>query len=363
MDDRAIARWRMHTLRLSGQTFPSPAAVVDGLLAVQSENHPQASWAVATRTPGITEAQFGRLFDDGVILRTHVLRPTWHYVRPDDIRWLVELTAPRINRLLVQQQRSLELDDAALERSAEVIVDALSGGVHLTRDALGQRLRDAGLPAEGQRLGVMMFNAEMSGLICSGAIQGRSHTYALIDERAPEARRLDRDEALAEIVLRYFTGHGPATERDLAYWATMTVTDVRAGLADVADRLDHFEHDGRTYWFGQPPPDDEPPSPRAHLLQILDEYYRGYQDSRYVLDVDGLVPRGRSATVGMALVDGQMVGDMRRTIRPSEAIFELRLYRELDDDELDALHGAADRYGTFLDLDATVIMTPGTHLG
>lgn len=119
MDDRVLARWRMHTLRLSGQTYPSPAAVVEGLLAVQSENHGQASWAVATRTPGITEAEFGRLFDDGVILRTHVLRPTWHYVRPDDIRWLVELTAPRISRLMVQLQRQLGLDDAVLDASAE----------------------------------------------------------------------------------------------------------------------------------------------------------------------------------------------------------------------------------------------------
>lgn len=362
MDDRAIARWRMHTLRLSGQTYPSPAAVVEGLLAVQSENHAQASWAVGTRTSGFTEAQFGRLFDDGVILRTHVLRPTWHYVSPDDIRWLVDLTAPRISRLMVQLQRELELNDAVLEASADVIADALSGGVHLTRDALGDRMRDAELPAEGQRLGVMMANAEMSGLVCSGAMEGKQHTYALLDERASEARRLDRDEALAELVLRYFTGHGPATERDLAYWATMTLVDVRAGLADVADQLDHFEHDGRTYWFGQPPPDEGPSSPRAHLLQVLDEYHNGYQDSRYVLDVDGLVPRGRGATMGMALVDGQMVGELRRTIRPSEATFEIGLCRNLDDDELDALHAAAGRYGRFLGLDTRVLAQPARHL-
>ncbi|MDQ3972776.1 MAG: winged helix DNA-binding domain-containing protein [Actinomycetota bacterium] len=363
MDDRAIARWRIHTLRLSGQTYPTPAAVVDGLLAVQSENHAQASWAVATRTPGVTEAEFGRLFDDGAILRTHVLRPTWHYVRPDDIRWLVDLTAPRISRLVVQLQRELALDDAVLERSEEVIADAVSGGVHLTRDALGQRLRDAGLPAEGQRLGVMMANAEMSGLVCSGAMAGKDHTYALVDERAPEARRLDRDEALAELVLRYFTGHGPATERDLAYWATMTLTDVRAGLAEVADQLDHLEHDGRTYWFGQPPPDDAPLAPRAHLLQVLDEYHNGYQDSRYILDVDRLVPRRRGTTMGMVLVDGQMVGDMRRTIRASQVTFEVGLFRDLDSHELDALHAAADRYGWFLGLDAAVQTAPAPHLG
>jgi Winged helix DNA-binding domain len=355
MDDRSIAHWRTHTLRLSGQIYPSPAAVIEGLLAMQAENHPQASWAVATRTSDLTEAAFGRLFDDGVILRTHVLRPTWHFVRPDDIRWLVELTAPRVRRIVAQLQRAFQLDDAALERSAELIVEALSGGVHLTRDALGTRLRDAGLPAEGQRLAAMMFNVELSCLVCSGPMDGKDHTYALLDERAPNARRLDPDDARAELVLRYFTGHGPATERDLTYWASMTLTDVRAGLADVADQLDHFEHDGRTYWFGQRPPDHQQPSPRGHLLQMLDEYHNGYQDSRYVLDVDGRVPRGRASAVGMTLVDTQMVGDMRRTIRPNEVLFEIGLFRDLDDGELDALHDAAGRYGAFLGLEPRLV--------
>lgn len=362
MDDRAIARWRMHTLGLSGRPFPSPAAVVEGLLAVQAENHAQASWAVAARTPGITEAELARGFDDGEILRTHVLRPTWHYVRPDDIRWLVDVTAPRVRRTFVQLQRVLDLDDADLERSAEMIAGALSGGVQLTRDAVGERLRDGGLRAEGQRLGVMMANAELSGLVCSGAMRGGDHTYALLEERAPAARRMDRDEALAELVLRYFTGHGPATERDLAYWATLTLTDIRAGLAEVGDRLDRFDHDGRTYWHGRPPPDDGPLSPRGHLLQTLDEYHNGYQDSRYVLDVDGVVPRGRAATTGMALVDGQMVGGMRRTVRAGGVHFEVSLFRDIDGDEADALHAAADRYGAFLGLDATLEVAPArTH--
>jgi len=355
MDDRAVARWRMHTMRLSGRTYQSPAAAVEGLLAVQAENYPQASWAVATRTSGVTQAELQRLFDDGVILRTHVLRPTWHFVRPDDIRWLVELTGPRIARLFVPLQRQLELDDAALEASSAVITEALSEGAHLTRAALAARLRDAGLRVDGQRLGVMMATAERSALICSGAMQGRDHTYALLDERAPAARRLDRDEALAELVLRYFRGHGPATEGDLAYWATMPLSAVRTGLAAVGDQLDHVEHDGRTYWFTDPPPNGAGLEPRAHLLQALDEYHNGYQDSRYVLDADGIVPRGRRASVGMTVVDGQMVGDLRRTIRDDRATFDVGLFRDLDDDELDAIYAAAERYGAFLGLEATVV--------
>ena len=362
IDDRAIARWRLHTQRLSGHRYPSPEAVVDGLLAVQAENHAQAAWAVAARTSGTTHETFARLFDDGAILRTHVLRPTWHFVRPTEIRWLLELTAPRIRRLVTTQQRQLELDDGMLEHAREVIVEALHGAVQLTRDALARRLRAAGLPAEGQRLGLMLADAELAALICSGAMQGRLHTYALLDERAPDVRRLDRDEALTELATRYFTGHGPATERDLAYWATMPLTDVRRGLAqaEAAGKLDRFEHDGRSFWFGEPPPAPEVPlQPRALLLQILDEYHHGYQDSRHVLDVDGIVPGGRATTMGMALVVGQMVAGMRRAVDAERVTFEIERFRALDDGELAALQEAAERYAAFLGVGAATVRFTG----
>jgi hypothetical protein len=186
-------------------------------------------------------------------------------------------------------------------------------------------------------------------------MQDGKQTYALLDERAPNARRLDRDEALAELARRYFTGHGPATERDLRYWATLTVTDVRKGLAAVSDQLYSFEHDGRTYWHAGAPPPAGVLQPRAHLLQILDEAFRGYQDSRYALDADGLVKRDRAVYIGMVLVDGQMVGDMRRTNRPPHVTFEVRLFRSLNKSEVAAMHAAADRYADFLGLAPTVV--------
>ncbi|HEX6254512.1 MAG TPA: winged helix DNA-binding domain-containing protein [Euzebyales bacterium] len=355
MDDLTIARWRMHTLRLAGEPFASPTAAVGGLLGVQAENHPQASWAVAARTRGATEDEFQRLFDAGQILRTHVLRPTWHFVLPADIRWLVELTGPRIRPQLRQVQRSAGIDDAMLEHSAAVIVDVLSGGTHLTRDELAARLRDAGITTDNGRLGVHVYHAETAALICSGAMKGTDHTYALLDERAPAAPRLDRDEAVAELVRRYFTGHGPATERDLSYWASMTLTDIRAGLAAAGDQLDRVEHDGRTFWFADPPLSTDPAlNPRAHLLQILDEYHNGYQDSRGVLDIAGIVPPGRPANLGMALVDAQMVGGMRRTLRTGHVSFDINLFRDLDPDEHAALQAAAARYADFLGRDTTL---------
>jgi hypothetical protein len=354
LDARTLARWRLHTLRLAGPPAASPEQVVRELLAVQAEIRPQAAWAVATRTTGVTEPDLDRLLDDGTVLRTHVLRATWHFVLPDDIRWLLELTAPGLRRTWQSLQQSLATSGAELERSQRVVVDALTAEGPLTRKALADHLHEAGLPAEGQRLGLVLGAAELEALICSGP----GETYALLSERAPAARRLDRDEALAEIALRYFTGHGPATERDLAYWATLTVTDVRRGLVAVADRLQRVECDGRTYWAADGPPDDvERLESRAHLLQILDEYYRGYQHSRALLDRAGIIPAGRLPDVGMVLVDGQMVGGMRRDVRETRVRFAVHAYRPLDAEERALVAEAAARYGAFLGRAAEVAFT------
>jgi hypothetical protein len=169
-----------------------------------------------------------------------------------------------------------------------------------------------------------------------------------MSERVPAPRRLDRTEALAELALRYYTGHGPATDRDLAYWATLTLTDVRAGLQQVRDRLDSFEHDGRTFWHAPGDAPAGPQDPPGHLLQVLDEMYRGYQDSRWVLDAAGAVPRAREAAIGMALVDAQLLASMRRTVTNDHVRFDVRPYRPLTPPQVEAIEDAARQYGDYL---------------
>ena len=144
-----------------------------------------------------------------------MLRPTWHFVTPEDICWLLTATAPRIRALNAYMNRQLELDDALLLRSNVAIAKALQGGQQLTRAELGTALAEAGIVATGMRLGYIVHCAELDAIVCSGARRGKQFTYALLDERAPKAKRLDHNEALAELTLRYFSSHGPATVKDL----------------------------------------------------------------------------------------------------------------------------------------------------
>jgi hypothetical protein len=357
VQDLDIARWRLRSQHLVSPYAVSAREAVGSLLAVQAENPSQAAWAVASRTQNPEQADLARLLDGGAVLRVHVLRPTWHFVRAEDIGWLLDLTGPRVRRVTAHQLRAVHrLDERSIDQALATVAQALASRGQLTRAQLADELRERGIRGGRQMLMILLAHAELDGLICSGAVVDGEHTYALMDQRVPGPRRLERTEALAELALRYFTGHGPATDRDLAYWATLTVTDVRTGLEQVRDRLDSFVHDGRTFWHAPADPPAGPQEPAGHLLQILDETYRGYQDSRWVLDAAGNVPRTRETAAGMALVDAQLVAAMRRTITDDRVRFDLMAHRTLTRREIGILDQAARRYGEYLRLEARLAL-------
>ena len=347
----AIARWRFASQRLAEPHAASAAAVVADLLAVQAENRGQAAWATATRTLHADASDLSGLLDSGAVVRTHVLRPTWHFVAAADVGWLLDITAPRVRPTFLRQLTDQGWSVADLDRTLTAVVDALTARPDLTREQLAAEVAERGLTLSGRELMLLLGLAELDRLVCSGRWSADGHTYALFADRVAPGPRPDRNEALAELARRYFTGHGPATERDLAYWATLTLGDVRRGLAGARDRLDCFEHQGRTFWHaaGTAGPAGRQ-HPTAHLLQILDETYRGYQDSRMLLDVAGIVPRGRETAIGMAVVDAQLVGRMKRTVA-ARARFDVVTYRPLTAGEVDALEDAAARYAAFLGVD------------
>jgi len=360
LNGQEFAHWRMHNLRLSGPSLDTPEAVVRWLGAVQSQDYGPAKWSVGHRTTGVDDAAMDRLFAEGKFLRTHVLRPTWHFVLPEDICWLLALTGPRVQIANAYRYRQLELDSTTLTRSMSLIVRVLQGGQHLTRKELATALERDGISTDGQRLAYMLMNAELNGVICSGALRGKQQTYALLDERAPMARELSHNEALAELTLRYFTSHGPATAKDFRWWSSLTAADIKRGLEMVAPRLQHEQLDDVSYWFAPSTSQPPPAPPMVQLLQAYDEYIVGYSESKYVLDLSGharWMARARPVFNGVVLLDSQVAGYWRRTPRRGAILIETALHSPFDEAQARALHAAAEDYGAFLGSAAQVITT------
>jgi len=236
MNSSDVVSQRLNNQKLSSSEFKKPVDVVRWLGAVQAQDFNGAKWALALRMRGATDADVETAYNDGQILRTHVMRPTWHFVAPEDIRWLLQLTAPRVNVRCGPNYRKLELDTATLKRSNKILTKALQGGKHLTRSALKKVLNSSGIAADDTvRMAHILLRAELEGLVCSGPRIGKQFTYALLEERVPSTTALTRDEALAKLTQRYFTSHGPATLQDFIWWSGLTTADARHGV-EMIDR-------------------------------------------------------------------------------------------------------------------------------
>ena len=348
---------RLANQQLVAPRLPNVTALVAWLGAVQSQDYTGAKWGLGLRLPGSTDASLDRAFDAGEILRTHVLRPTWHFLAPADLRWILQLTGPRVKAAIRAHGRRLGLEDHALQRSQAALVRALEGGRHLTRTELAACLRTAGLASEGQVVGHALMHAELDGLICSGSRRGAQVTFALVEERVPRAAQLSRDEALVELVKRYFTSHGPATVRDFAWWSGLTASDTRLGISMLDSTLVREKVDGLEYWFAPTAPQPEAPG-LAYLLPNYDEYTVAYRDRDVYYDavLGARLPRRSNVPFDYAVVvDGRVVGTWRRTVNREAISIEARLMVELDNAALGALREAAERYARFLGL--SVVMS------
>lgn len=345
-----ITGLRLHNQRLTGARFAKPSDVVRWLGAVQAQEYTDAKWALALRAARASDAAIERELTAGTILRTHVMRPTWHFVHAADIRWLLALTGPRVGARMAPYNRHLELDAGVFRRSQAAIVRALRGSGPLTRQELKQALRRAGVRADSvQRLAHLVMQAEIDAVICSGPRRDNQFTYALLDDRAPAGRSLSRDQALAELARRYFQSHGPAQIADFVWWSGLATSDARRGLAMIERDLDRDESVGKTYWFAAGA--RRRGERRTCLLGLYDEYLIAYKDRSAAVDLS-VWRRGWSGDPMSApiVVNGRVVGGWKRTLKGDKVAVKVAPFAPLNRRQLSAISDAALAYSTFLDI-------------
>lgn len=353
MDALQTVRRRLAAQRLTADPLDDAAEVVEWLGAVQAQVFDEAKWSLGERTRRCADSDVEGAFARGEIIRTHVLRPTWHFVARPDARWLLRLTRPRVNALNRYYNAQHGLDATLLARAERVLARALEDGEPRTRPELAARLAAEGIEAAGSRLAYVLMHAELEEVICSGPRRGRQHTYALFDHRVPPAARddLPRERAAQELVRRFFTSHGPATVRDFTAWSSLTAAETKAALEELTGELEVELDDSGTPWYvgfqrHGPARHDR----RAFLIPTYDETIVAYQRLRIVL----AHPVGPGAFERVAVVDGRTVGSWKRTVAPRRVTLELTAFGELEDRDERALGSAARRLARFLGTDVSL---------
>lgn len=351
-----IAWSRLQAQRLTAGRLTRPEEVVAWLGAVQAQEYPLAKWGLALRLRRASDTSLERAFASGAILRTHVLRQTWHFVSPPDLRWMLGLTAPRVRAAVAHYDRRLGIDAAVITRANRAIAKALAGGAQLTRAELKAVLLGAGVAVEGtQRLAHVIMHAELDAVICSGPRRGKQFTYALLDDRVPPGPRLARDDALAALARRYFTGHGPAQLQDFTWWSGLTAGEARAGLELSRQHLAEATVDGKRYWLGPSAAAVERPPRAAYLLPPYDEYLIAYKDRSAAL-APGLWDRiaRRDPFMAPVVLDGRVIGGWKRSVARGEVAIRLRLPGRVSPADRRLVDEAAHRHGAFMGLEVVL---------
>jgi hypothetical protein len=350
MSSSDIAGIRLLRHHIAASAFKSPKDLVGWMGAMQAQDFAMVKWAVGVRLPGSTDVSIGAAINRGEILRTHLMRPTWHLVSADDIRWMLDLTAPGLKRSLESRHRELGLSSPIVLKTLAVIEKALANGRHATRDALIARLRAASIPVDGNRASHLLLTAELEGLVCSGASIGGKPSYALLEDRAPKTRPHSREESLSVLAARYFHSHGPALFEDFTWWSGLSARDARLAFEGAKPGFVSRIANSRTYWTAGSCPDSEIGGDEIHLLPAYDEFIISYKDRSIPLPSgDGEKAVSNNGVFKPVIVSrGRVAGIWRRTVRGDRVLLDLEFFRRPGKSDLRRIEAAAARYAEFL---------------
>lgn len=340
----SIPHRRLRTQLLADNPASTPHATVAHFGAVQAQDYLGALWAVGVRTRAAFEGDVEKDIAERKIIRCWPMRGTLHFVAAEDVRWMLELLAPRVlKRHRLRLEREFNLDPRTLRRARTLIERALLGGNALTRPEVYAILEKARITTGASRGLHVLYVLAHERVICFGARRGKQPTFVLLDEWLPASKPKSREEALAELARRYFTSHGPATIADFTWWSGLTVKEANEGLA-LAGSLPEFEPAAKG---------------TAHLLPPFDEYTVAYKDRDALIDRElaKRVNAGGGMINAIAVVNGLVVGTWKRTLHDNFVEITLAPFRALTARETRALQREATRYAKFLGKE-TAVLTP-----
>lgn len=356
-----IAQLRLIAQHIVSSDFKTPADVVRYMGAMQAQDYASAKWAIGLRLPGSREQDTEQAVRDRTILRTWPQRGTIHFVAPEEVRWRLNLSTPRILTGAKRRHENLKLDQATFDKALGLFTDALQGDKQLSRPNMMKVLENGGISTATQRGYHILWYLAQNGHLCFGPLEGKQVTFALLDEWIPKTDAIPREEALKRLASSYFRSHGPAAMQDLMWWSGMMAADIKLGIELAKPGLMSIDVDSKTYWMDRNVPDMKLPSPSVYLLPSFDELLLGYKDRTATLDLEHMlkiVPGMNGMFAATVVIDGKVEGVWRRTIKKKEIIVELAPFGKLTSAQLEAIDTVITSYGRYLGLKATLKPVP-----
>lgn len=333
----------------------SAEAVVRWMGAMQAQDYKQALWGIGARMQSATLVDVEMAIAKGEIVRTWSQRGTIHFVPAQDTLWMLQLCASRIVAGHGRRMSQLELTEAVIKQGEKLVINALQGQKIMTRTELFSLFEDAGISTVGQRGYHIVWHLAHIGVICMGPMRDKEQTFVLLHDWVPNLRQLSSEEALTELVWRYFASHAPATEHDFARWSGLNLTDTRRGIQHNQHRLQSVQIHATTYWMADTASDE--PSQRVYSLPAFDEYLLGYQDRSAVLDEEHaqkVVPGNNGVFQPIIVHDGAVVGTWRHKLTKKTVDITLHPFTSLDDIQAD-VSVAVKSFANFIGLDYRIL--------
>ena len=356
MNLRDIAKLRLVNQQVINSRSNSPKEIVSKMGAMQAQDYNMVKWAVGVRSKKLTDQLVESAVSKGEIIRTHVLRPTWHFVSSDDIYWMLELTAPRIRSAMKFRHKYLGFTNEIIRKSKKLIEKTITKHGHSTREALISVLEKSKISTKENRASHIFLIAELDGLICSGEIKNKKQTYALLSERVPKSDLFNKEVSLGKLAMKYFTSHCPATLQDFKWWSGLSVADSKSALEMVKNDLVSEKIGKQEFWFTNSNSVSKSGTASVHLLPAFDEFIIAYTDRTAALNADhhkkAIIRNGMFMPV--IVINGQAAGTWKRTIKKDEVNIETEYFRSISKSEKKLILEQFVKYSNFLNKDLSV---------
>ncbi|MBO7083980.1 MAG: AlkZ family DNA glycosylase [Bacteroidales bacterium] len=276
---------RLLNQQLVAPQFSDPAEVVSHLGAMQAQEYRLMRWAVAMRTKKPSAKAFKKAFDDGRIIRLHLMRGTWQLVAAEDYWSLLELCAAKAISVTKgwMSSNKISLPDDELMRIREILAQTASDKGSIIKEDFIQALAEKDIHMDDHRLSYHIRMAELSGMLCSGNLLPLKASYALTTNKVKPKEKTDRDEVLMRFTRKYFQSRQPATLEDFIWWSGLNISDCRKGIELLGDTIHIERWRGRDFYLTDDCRTRGFRKDKFLLIPPYDEYLIGYKSRDIVL--------------------------------------------------------------------------------